>query len=75
MLKAGNGKEVILSSERYKTKASVQNGIASIQNHLDDSRYHCLEAINSNLYFDLKMANQITGATLSYRKDVKKSYA
>ena len=39
VLKAGNG-EIILTSELYKAKASVENGIASVQkNSPDDARY------------------------------------
>lgn len=39
VLKAGNA-EVILTSERYTTRAAAENGIASVQkNSPDEARY------------------------------------
>ena len=66
-LKAGNH-ETILTSERYKTKASAQNGIASVQkNSSEDSRYERRTAKDSSPYFVLKAANgEIIGRSEMY---------
>lgn len=49
ILKAGNA-EVILTSELYKSKASAQNGVESVQkNSADDARYECLTAKMANI--------------------------
>ncbi|WP_419341767.1 YegP family protein [Achromobacter sp. PD1] len=56
-LKAGNH-EVILTSERYTTKASAQDGIASArQNSPIDERYQRKTATNGSPYFTLTAAN------------------
>lgn len=56
-LKAGNH-EVILTSERYTTKASAQDGIASVrQNSPIDERYQRETATNGSPYFSLSAAN------------------
>lgn len=56
-LKAGNH-EVILTSERYTTKASAQDGIASVrQNSPIDERYQRKTATNGSPYFSLIAAN------------------
>lgn len=56
-LKAGNH-EVILTSERYTTKASAQDGIASVrQNSPIDERYQRKTATNGSPYFTLNAAN------------------
>lgn len=70
VLKAGNG-EVILTSELYKSKASAQNGIESVQkNSPEDSRYERLEAKNGKPYFNLKAANhQIIGTSQLYSSE------
>ncbi|GAA5187985.1 YegP family protein [Acinetobacter kookii] len=70
VLKAGNG-EVILTSELYKTKASAQNGIESVQkNSPEDNRYERLEAKNGKPYFNLKAANhQIIGTSQFYSSE------
>ena len=70
VLKAGNG-EVILTSELYKSKASAQNGIESVQkNSPEDSRYERLEAKNGKPYFNLKAANyQIIGTSQLYASE------
>lgn len=67
VLKAGNG-EVILTSELYRTRASAENGIASVQTNSPlDERYERLEAKNGKLYFNLKAANhQIIGTSQMY---------
>ena len=66
-LKAGNG-QVILSSEMYETKASAENGIASVQkNAPDDGRYDRKESSNGKPYFTLKAGNgEIIGKSEMY---------
>ncbi len=66
-LKAGNG-EIILTSERYTTKAACDNGIASVQaNSPLEERYERREAKNGQPYFVLKAANhQIIGTSEMY---------
>ena len=57
VLKAGNG-EPILNSELYKTKASAENGIASVQkNGVDAKNFEYRVAKNDKPYFVLKAAN------------------
>ena len=70
VLKARNG-EVILTSELYKTKASAQNGIESVQkNSPEDNRYERLEAKNGKPYFNLKAANyQVIGTSQFYSSE------
>lgn len=66
-LKAANG-EIILTSERYKAKASAQNGIESVKtNSADDVRYDRREASNGQPYFVLKAGNgEIIGTSERY---------
>ena len=57
VLKAGNG-EVILRSEQYATKASAENGIASVQGNCGNhARYERKDAADGRPYFNLKAAN------------------
>lgn len=67
VLKAGNA-EVILTSELYKTRASAENGIASVQSNSGNAeRYDAKEAANGKFYFNLKAANhQIIGSSQMY---------
>jgi uncharacterized protein YegP (UPF0339 family) len=67
VLKAGNA-ETILTSELYTTKASAQNGIASVQKNCGDgSRYETRTSSNKKPYFVLKAANhQIIGTSETY---------
>ncbi len=67
VLKAGNA-EPILTSELYKTKASAENGIASVQSNADqDERYEKKESSNGKSYFNLKAANhQVIGTSQMY---------
>mgnify|MGYP001611134865 CR=1 FL=1 len=67
VFKASNG-DIVLMSELYKTKASAQNGIESVQkNSTEDGRYDRLEAKNGKPYFNLKAANhQIIGTSPFY---------
>lgn len=56
-LKAGNH-EIILTSERYSTKANAENGIASVQkNSPNDGRYDRKVAKNGDPYFTLTATN------------------
>ncbi|NOT84925.1 MAG: YegP family protein [Methylococcaceae bacterium] len=66
-LLATNG-QIILGSEMYKTKASAENGIASImKNAADDARFERLVSSNEKPYFVLKAANhQIIGQSQMY---------
>ena len=67
VLKAGNG-ETILQSEQYQSKASAQNGIASVQaNCGNDALYERKEARNGQHHFVLKAANhQVIGSSETY---------
>lgn len=67
VLKAGNA-ETILASELYKTRASAENGIASVQaNSADDARYERKTATNGKFCFTLKAANhQVIGTSEIY---------
>lgn len=67
VLKAGNA-ETILTSELYKTRASAENGIASVQaNSGNAERYDSKEASNGKFYFNLKAANhQVIGSSQMY---------
>lgn len=69
-LKAGNG-EVILTSERYKAKASAENGIRSVQeNAPKDERYDRLESSSGKPYFNLKAGNgEIIGTSQMYSSE------
>ncbi|KOF52021.1 hypothetical protein AD428_22950 [Achromobacter sp. DMS1] len=66
-LKAGNH-EIILSSQRYSSKASAQDGIASVrQNAPIDARYERKTAANGSPYFTLTAANgQVIGQSEMY---------
>ena len=56
-LKAGNH-EVILTSERYTTKAAAENGIASVKtNAPNDANYHRKTAKDDSPYFVLVAGN------------------
>ena len=56
-LKASNG-EQLLRSESYTTKASAQNGIASVKKNCKlDARYEKLTASNGQFYFNILAAN------------------
>jgi uncharacterized protein YegP (UPF0339 family) len=66
-LKAGNH-ETILSSERYASKASAQNGIASVKtNSGNDASYERKTSKDDKPYFVLKAANgEIIGTREMY---------
>jgi uncharacterized protein YegP (UPF0339 family) len=69
-LKAGNG-ETILSSEGYKSKASCDNGIASVKkNCLDDKCFEKTETAAGNFRFNLKSTNgQVIGSSQNYKSE------
>ena len=66
-LKAANG-EVILTSERYKAKASATNGIDSVKrNSPSDSHYDRRTAEDDSPYFVLKARNgEVIGKSEMY---------
>jgi uncharacterized protein YegP (UPF0339 family) len=66
-LKAGNG-EIILSSEGYKSKASCDNGIASVKkNCLDEKCFDKKQTDSGKYRFNLKSTNgQVIGSSQSY---------
>ena len=66
-LKSGNG-QTILSSEGYSSKASCNNGIASVRkNSADDNRFERLESKSGKPYFNLKSTNgQVIGNSEMY---------
>ena len=66
-LKAGNG-EIILTSQRYTTKAAAQNGIESVKtNSPDDARYERKTSAGGQPCFTLKAANgQVIGTSEMY---------
>jgi uncharacterized protein len=66
-LLAGNG-QIILASEMYESKASANNGIASVQkNATDDARYERLQSSKGEPYFVLKAGNhQVIGKSQMY---------
>lgn len=66
-LKAGNG-EIILTSQRYTTKAAAQNGIASVRRHAPyDHYYERKTASDESPYFVLKAANgEVIGTSEMY---------
>lgn len=67
-LLAGNG-QIVFSSQMYETKASAENGIASVQkNGGDESRFERKEAKNGDPYFVLKAGNgQVIGQSEQYK--------
>ena len=68
VLKAGNA-ETILRSEQYESKASAENGIASVQkNSPTAERFDRKDASDGRFYFNLKAANhQIIGTSQMYK--------
>ncbi|MCA8963060.1 MAG: YegP family protein [Planctomycetes bacterium] len=66
-LKAGNG-QIILTSERYKAKASALNGVESVRkNSQDDARFDRRESKKGEPYFVLTATNgEIIGRSEMY---------
>lgn len=67
-LKSSNGQNV-LSSEGYKTKASAQNGIRSVQqNSADPARFEKSDSASGTYRFNLTSTNrQVIGQGQSYK--------
>ena len=67
VLKAGNA-ETILTSELYGSRASAENGIASVQTNAPlDERFERKESSNGKNFFNLKAGNhQIIGTSQMY---------
>lgn len=67
-LTAANG-EIILSSERYTSRSSAQNGIAAVKANAEiDHRYDRRVSGDDLLYFVLKAGNgEIVGTSETYR--------
>ena len=68
VLKASNG-QVILQSERYKSKKSCSNGIESVRkNSQDEGRFETKIAKDGRSYFVLKASNgQVVGKSQMYK--------
>jgi uncharacterized protein len=66
-LRAGN-EQIILASQRYKTKVSAEHGIASVKtNATDDNRYEKKDTHNGEFMFNLKAANhEVIGTSQVY---------
>ena len=73
VLKAGNA-ETVITSERYKSKKSAENGIASVQaNCADDARYERKTAANGKAFFNLKAGNhQVIGSSQMYATEASR---
>ena len=73
VLKAGNA-ETILSSEVYQSKASAENGIASVQANCGlDERYERKAATNGKPFFNLKATNgQVIGSSQMYASEASR---
>jgi uncharacterized protein len=69
-LLAGNG-QTILQSEMYESKASAQNGIASVKkNAAEDGRFERLNSSKGEPYFVLKAGNhQVIGQSQMYASE------
>ncbi len=69
-LMASNGQN-ILQSEMYESKASAQNGIASVQKNAQDaSRFDKLTSSKGEPYFVLKAGNhQVIGQSQMYASE------
>ncbi|MDZ4099844.1 MAG: YegP family protein [Methylophilaceae bacterium] len=72
-LLASNG-QIIMSSEMYKSKASAENGIASIKkNSGSDANFERLVSSNGKPYFVLKAANhQVIGQSQMYESEASR---
>ena len=66
-LKNADG-STLLGSEQYESKASAENGIASVRtNSPDDARYERKTASDGRHHFNLKAANhQVIGSSQLY---------
>ncbi len=75
VLKAGNG-ETILTSERYKAKASALNGIESVRKNAPlDERYERKVDKAGHPRFNLKAANhEIIGSSEGYNSEAARDH-
>lgn len=73
VLKGDNG-ETVLTSELYQSKASAENGIASVKKNAGlDARYERLVANNGKPYFNLKASNgQVIGTSRLYEVETSR---
>lgn len=73
VLKGDNG-ETVLTSELYKSKASAENGIASVKSNAgNEARYERMVAANGKPYFNLKAANgQVIGTSRLYEVETSR---
>ncbi len=73
VLKADNG-ETVLTSELYQSKASAENGIASVKSNANnDARYERQVSANGKPYFNLKAANgQVIGSSRLYEVETSR---
>ena len=69
-LKASNG-EIILTSEMYKSKGGLRNGIKSVRKHAPDrDNYKVLSSKKGDPYFVLRAKNyQVIGRSEMYSSD------
>lgn len=67
VLKGGNG-ETILTSQMYESKASAENGIASVRQNCEfEDRFERTTAANGKFHFSLKSPNhQVIGSSELY---------
>ena len=66
-LQSTNG-QVVLTSERYTTKAAATGGVASVKKNAADDRMY--ELTGSGLRFNLKAANgQVIGGSQNYASE------
>ena len=72
-LVADNG-QAVLSSEGYKAKASLLNGIESVRKHAVDEKYfEVKEAANGKHHFNLKASNgQVIGTSQMYATEASR---
>ena len=70
VLKAANS-EIILTSELYRSKASAENGIASVRDNCGSSaHFELMNSKNGKYYFNLKAANhQVIGTSEMYESE------
>jgi uncharacterized protein len=74
VLKAANS-QIILRSEQYESKASANNGIASVQkNSPADERYELKTATDGRFYFNLRAGNnQVIGTSQMYSTEATRA--
>ncbi|MCO6413210.1 MAG: YegP family protein [Thiogranum sp.] len=72
-LKAANG-EIVLVSESYKTRASADQGVASVRkNAPSDARYERKASSSGKYMFNLKATNgQVIGTSEQYASEMSR---